>query len=100
MFDADRHCPLKDIKWPPELVRKTIQDIAHDAIDQIRQNRKLPRQPMDEYGIASDLYMGMAGVIWALEHLGGEQLIETDLDFTALLEGQLSANEKEFKSEN
>jgi lantibiotic modifying enzyme len=53
---------------------------------------------MDEYGVCSDLYMGMAGVIWALEYLGGEHLIKTDLDFAALLEEQLSANEKEFKN--
>jgi hypothetical protein len=91
MFDPSRHHALKDIQWVPELVRKTIQDIAHDAIDQILQNRKLPRHPMDEYGVCSDLYMGMAGVIWALKYLGGEQLIETDLDFAALLEERLSA---------
>jgi lantibiotic modifying enzyme len=98
MFDPGRHYALKDIRWEPELVRETIQDIAYDAIDQIRQNRKLPRHPMDEYGVCSDLYMGMAGVIWALEYLRGEQLIETDLDLAALLQEQLSANEKEFKS--
>src|SRR5947207_155469 len=98
MFHPSRNYTLKDIQWEPELVLKSIQAIAYDAIDQIRQNRKLPRHPMDEYGVCSDLYMGMAGVIWALEYLEGKQVIETDLDFAALLEAQLSANEKEFKS--
>jgi hypothetical protein len=54
---------LKDIKWDPESVRETIRDIVDDAIDQIRRNRKLSHHPMDDYGVNSDLFMGMAGVI-------------------------------------
>jgi lantibiotic modifying enzyme len=98
MFDQRRHYALKDIDWDRDMALETIRDIAYDAAHQIRQNRKLPRHPMDEYGVYSDLYIGMAGVIWALEYLEQKQIIETDLDFAALLEEQLSANENEFKS--
>src|SRR5690242_3808736 len=98
MFDPGRHCVLRDVQWEPEVVRKTIQDIAHDAIDQLRENRTLPRHTLDEYGVCSDLYMGMAGVIWGLQYLEREQVVETHLDFAALLKQLLFANEKEFKN--
>ena len=98
MFDPSRHHPLKNIKWEPELVQQTIRDIADDAINQLDQSRKLPRHPTDDYGVCSDLYMGMTGVICALTYLDRVQAIEAGRDFTALLEEQLSANEKESKS--
>jgi lantibiotic modifying enzyme len=98
MFDQSRHYPLKNIKWELERVQQAIQDIADDAINQLDQSGKLPRHPMDDYGVCSDLYMGMTGVIWALTYLDRVQAIEVDRDYTALLEEQLSANEKELKS--
>ena len=98
MFDPSRHYPLKNIKWELELVQQAIRDIADDAINQIKQSRKLPRHPMDNYGVCSDLYFGMTGVIWALKYLQLNQAIDTDLDFAALLEEQLFANEKEQKA--
>jgi lantibiotic modifying enzyme len=98
MFDQSRHYPLRPIAWAPESALETIRDIAHDAVEQIRQHRKLPRHPMDDYGVNSDLFMGMAGVLWALAYLNQVQAIDARLDFPALLEEQLSANEKEFKN--
>ena len=83
MYDPSRHYPLKNIKWELELVQQAIQDIADDAINQINQSRKLPRHPMDNYGVCSDLYMGMTGVIWALTYLELAQAINAALDFAA-----------------
>jgi lantibiotic modifying enzyme len=94
MFDQSRHYPLKKIKWEPELVQHAIRDIADDAITQLDQSRELPLHPLDDFG-GSGLYMGTTGVIWALTYLNRVQAIATDRDFTALLEEQLSANEKE-----
>jgi lantibiotic modifying enzyme len=98
MFDPSRHYPLKNIKWELELVKQAIRDIAADAISQFNQGRKLPRHPMDDYGVCSDLFMGTTGVIWALTYLDLVQAIDADLDLAALLEEQLSANESELKS--
>jgi hypothetical protein len=98
MFDPNRHYPLKNLKWELAVVQQAIQDIADDAINQINQSHKLPRHPMDNYGVGSDLYFGMTGVIWALTYLELKQAIDTDLNFSALLEEQLSANEKERKA--
>ena len=98
MVDPSRHYTMKNIKWELELVQQAIQDIADDAINQINQSRKLPRHPMDNYGVCSDLYMGMTGVIWALTYLELAQAIDANLDFATLLEEQLSANEKEQKA--
>ena len=47
MFDPNRHYPLKTLQWELELVQQAIQDIADDAINQIKQSRKLPRHPLD-----------------------------------------------------
>jgi lantibiotic modifying enzyme len=98
MFDHSRHYPLKNIEWKLELVEQAIQDIADDAITQLDQGRKLPCHPVDDYGVRSDLYMGMTGVIWGLTYLDRVQAIDADLDFATLLEAQLSANEKELRS--
>jgi Lanthionine synthetase C-like protein len=96
MFDPNRHYPLKKIKWELELVQQAIQDIADDALKQLEQSRKLPLHPLDDFG-GSGLYVGMTGVIWALTYLDRVQAIAAGRDFTALLEEQLSANEKESK---
>jgi lantibiotic modifying enzyme len=97
MFDPSRHYPLKNIEWDPALVQQTIRAIADDAIDRLGRAQELPRHPMDDYGVNSDLYMGKTGVIWALTYLVQEHAIDAHLDFAALLEGQLSANEKDLK---
>jgi len=94
MFDP-RHYPLKAIGWEPELVRETILEIVNDAMARLEKNSKLPRHPLDDYGIGSDLYMGATGVIWALLHLERIGAIRTRRDFTALLKQQLSANERD-----
>ena len=94
MFDQSRHYPLKKIKWEPELVQQAVQEIADDALKQFDQSRKLPLHPLDDFG-GSGLYTGMTGVIWALTYLNGVQAIEAHRDYSALLQEQLSANEKE-----
>jgi lantibiotic modifying enzyme len=94
MFDQSRHYPLKTIKWEPELVQQAIQEIADDALKQLDQSRKLTLHPLDDFG-GSGSYTGMTGVIWALSYLNRVQAIEAHRDFSALLQEQLSANEKE-----
>jgi lantibiotic modifying enzyme len=95
MFDPSRHYPVQNIKWDLELVQHAIQEIADDALTQLAQSRPLPRHPLDDDGVGSDLYMGMTGVIWALTYLDRVHAIETDRDFTALLAEQRAANAKE-----
>src|SRR6185503_15269723 len=87
---------LKKMKWEPELVQQAIREIADDALKQLDQSRKLPLHPLDDFG-GSGLYTGMTGVIWALTYLNRVQAIDAHRDFTALLEEQLAANEREFK---
>jgi lantibiotic modifying enzyme len=98
MFDQSRHYPVKDLKWRPERARETIRDIAGDVIKDFAQRRALPRHPMDDYGVCSDLYMGTTGVIWALTYLKQVRAFDAAFDFAGLLEEQLAANDKELKS--
>lgn len=95
MFDQSAHYPVREITWNAERARDTIRDISDDVMDQLNRSSSLPEHPMDDVDSKSDLYMGMTGVIWALIHLNRVQAIETRRDFSALLEVQLSENEKE-----
>jgi lantibiotic modifying enzyme len=95
MFDPNRHFPLKNFRWEPELVQETIQEIAQDATTRLDRSQKLPRHPLDDFGVGSDLYMGTTGVIWALTYLDRMQAVRARADFTALLQDQLLANEKD-----
>lgn len=97
MFEPSRHSPLKGRKWQPELVRETIEDIAQDAASRLAATGRLPRHPLDDYGVRSDLYMGVTGVVWALTYLKRVRAIAVDYDPASVLEQQLSANESDLQ---
>jgi Lanthionine synthetase C-like protein len=81
LFEPDRHEALSDTAWDASRARETIRSIVHD----IEQNRVArghwPVHPLDDEGNEprtgfKSLYLGSAGVLWALWYLQREGAVE------------------------
>jgi hypothetical protein len=79
LFDPDRHEPLEAVSWDASVARGAIAAIAADAMTAARDGL-WPSHPLDEgwQDGARTLYVGAAGVIWALSHLVREGAIAED----------------------
>jgi hypothetical protein len=84
LYDAAAHEPLTDVPWDEGLVRHAIGEIVADAEGALRDggwpnhplDDDVPGEPLPE--TTSALYLGAAGMVWALNSLG------TSLDVWAL----------------
>ncbi len=85
LFEPDRHEALCDTTWDASRARKAIRSIVHD----IEQNRVAeghwPVHPLDNEGDVprtgfKGLYLGSAGVLWALSYLQREDAAELSSD--------------------
>lgn len=74
-FDPDRHQPLAAAPWDAGVAHAAIQRIAQDAREAFTPLGLWPNHPNDAPPQADPqtmLYMGAAGVVWALDHLARE----------------------------
>ncbi|MBS0320633.1 MAG: LanC-like protein [Proteobacteria bacterium] len=75
LYDPARHEPLQARPWDADLARDTIRHIVRDTEDRFSADRYWPLHPRDANGdegpdpVATPLYYGAAGVIWALHYL-------------------------------
>jgi hypothetical protein len=74
LFEPDRHEGLAAPGWDEGIARRAIETIARDCADRFSPDKLWPPHPLDaESDQASApftmLYMGAAGVIWALDGL-------------------------------
>jgi hypothetical protein len=85
LFEPDRHEALCDTPWDASRAREAVQSIVHD----IERNRLAedhwPVHPLDDEGEAlrtgfKGLYLGSAGVLWALWYLQREGAAELGSD--------------------
>ncbi|WP_340646708.1 LanC-like protein [Phenylobacterium sp.] len=75
LYPPGRHETLRTIPWDVDAARAAIETIVADSFDAVNARGMWPVHPKDgETGSPSraDLYMGAAGVIWALDHLARE----------------------------
>lgn len=85
LFDLERHEPLRDVPWDPLLAEAGLRALVAD-LERSRLQGGWPVHPLDEEGDTpaggfKTLYLGSAGVAWALRHLqqaGAVQLQSTD----------------------
>ena len=98
MFDPARHAAVTATPWDPEQVRRAIRAIVADAEASFDPIRFWPAHPLDEHvpDGTTGLYLGAAGVIWAMEFLKQEGAAEHRLDFAPILPKLLVSNRSEF----
>lgn len=72
LYPADRHEPLSTESWDPGVARTEIEIIVADARAAMDRRGLWPVHPKDGEADSpplTGLYLGAAGVIWALDHL-------------------------------
>lgn len=72
IYDPSRHVPLRAAAWDQSRARAAIEEIARETIDAASGLGHWPVHPEDKDGDAPafyDLYLGSAGVVWALTEL-------------------------------
>ncbi|HET9977354.1 MAG TPA: LanC-like protein [Burkholderiaceae bacterium] len=91
LFEPDRHEPLCETAWDADAVRAAIRRIASDIECQRLPAGHWPLHPLDDEGDVpatgfKGLYLGSAGVLWALGYLQREAAVALDLDPAAGIE--------------
>jgi hypothetical protein len=90
LFEADRHEPLGDRAWDEARARSAIAAIVQDAEDSIGAGCTWRWHPRDA-GAQSEpehksIYLGTAGVLWALWHLERQGAARLRIDAADLIE--------------
>jgi hypothetical protein len=74
LFDPSEHEPLTGLSWDEKRARACIDKIIADSLDAYEPRRFWPRNSLDDYGLPTErdrtLWIGAAGVLWALDRLG------------------------------
>ena len=90
LFEPARHAPLRSIAWDEDRARAAIREIVADAQDSLGDGYAWPWHPLD---IGSDaeppqksIYLGAAGVLWALAYLQRQGAVTLQIDPTSLIE--------------
>jgi hypothetical protein len=91
LFEFERHGPLLDIAWNEARARQAIQLIVDDTERARGTSGKWPLHPLDDDGDEPPsgfkaLYLGSAGVLWALWYLQREGAVGLTLDPTVGIE--------------
>ena len=91
LFEVDRHEALVARDWDPSQVRETIRAIVSDIEDGRLPEGHWPTHPLDHDGDTprsgfKSLYLGSAGVVWALWYLQREAAADLRLDPLAAIE--------------
>jgi hypothetical protein len=75
LCDPIRHETLQPLAWNEDLARETLRRVVRDMEDRFSADRYWPLHPRDVEGdedpdhVATTLYYGACGVIWALQYL-------------------------------
>ena len=86
LHDPELHEPLTDARWDEDRVRDGIQTIVADADATFDAAELWPAEEWDGWDAPhpmKDLYVGAAGVIWALDVLRRRGYAETGIDLVA-----------------
>jgi hypothetical protein len=86
LYEPERFEPLIDEPWDPEHVGESVAEIVADAAQAFDPETLWPTQEWDGWRTPlpmKNLYVGAAGVIWAIDALQREGRAETSLDLGA-----------------
>jgi hypothetical protein len=93
MTEQSRHIPLRAIPWDADAARKAINEIVDDALAHFNGEQLWPAHPLDD-GVADGsgcVYLGAAGVVWALDYLRREGATPAQFDFRPIFPAMLQA---------
>ena len=100
MNEQSRHVQLRPLPWDPAAAAQAIDEIIADTLAHFGGERFWPAHPMDdnvEDGNSS-IYVGAAGIIWALEYLRRVGANKTSFDFRPYLTQLLEKTRAEMQS--
>lgn len=90
LFDPDRHEPLSDPGWDAAQAHSAIRAIVDDAQEVLGHGTTWPWHPSDESDARAtphkSLYLGSAGVLWAMAYLARAGAVTLRIDPAALVE--------------
>jgi hypothetical protein len=90
LYDPRAHEPLLDEEWDDEQVTEAIQDIVDDAVSSVGPQGHWPVHPLDvdagDPKVHNSVYLGSAGVLWALAQLASTGAADVPLDLAADIE--------------
>lgn len=95
LHEPARHEPLSGPAWSEARAREAIGRIVAGTVDDRRPDGHWPVHPLDAEGETprrgfKSLYLGSAGVLWALAHLAGEGAVPPALDTAEGIEQALA----------
>jgi hypothetical protein len=86
IFEAERHELLRAQAWDETRARDAIGRIVSEAERVFDPATLWPMHPLDGAGVPLSLYMGAAGVIWAIDHLVEQGVVQKQRDWTPIVE--------------
>jgi hypothetical protein len=91
LFEPNRHEPLLQTAWDEAQARDVIQSIVRDTERTRCSHDSWPSHPVDDEGEAAEsgfksLYLGSAGVLWALWYLQRDGAVSLTFDPTRAIE--------------
>ena len=97
MIEAPRHVPLRGKPWDDRAAARAIDEIVRDALDRFGGDQFWPAHPLDEgtKNGHSSIYVGAAGVIWALEYLRRVGATKANFNFRPYLPRLLMRTQEE-----
>ena len=87
MNEQSRHVALRPLTWDAAAAAQAMDEIMADALEHFGGERLWPAHPLDD-DVAdgnSSIYIGAAGMIWALEYLRRVGANKTPFDFRPYL---------------
>ena len=98
LFEPERHQTLSPDRWDEQFVRATLERIAADAIRDFSATTLWPTHPDDAPPSATfyNLYIGAAGVIWALDYLRCSGATDTIPDYGPIVIDLIAPNHARF----
>ncbi len=85
LFEPERHEPLRERAWDETRARDAIRRIVAEAEVAFAPGDFWPVHPLDGRASVS-LYMGAAGVIWAIDHLTDQGVVQKQRDWAPIAE--------------
>src|SRR5215472_9806415 len=98
LFEPERHQALSSARWDEQFVRTAINRIAADTIRDFSAATLWPTHPDDAPPSATfyNLYIGAAGVIWALDYLRRSGATDTVPDCGPIIVDLIAPNRARF----